>query len=180
LERKLPGATTIQLRQIDRMREVVDRTIEVVQKISGELRLGQLDMLGLTAAIDWQLKEFAGQAGIACRIARLDEAPHLSDVQRTTVFRIMQEALTNIARHAGATEVVVSLQAGPDELTLTVRDNGRGISAAELSDRKSIGLLGMRERALIVGGEVTITGGAGAGTTVMVRIPLNGPAALSP
>lgn len=177
LERKLPGATTIQLKQIDRMRGVVDHMIEVVQQISGELRLGQLDILGLSAAIDWQVKEFAGRAGIACRIARLDEASHLSDIQRTTVFRIMQEALTNIARHAGATEVVVSLQAGPDELTLTVRDNGRGITAAELSDRKSIGLLGMRERALIVGGEVTLTGGAGVGTTVLVRIPLKGPAA---
>jgi len=103
---------------------------------------------------------------------RLDEITNLSDAQSTAVFRILQEALTNIVRHAGATEVEVSLEAGPDQLALTIRDNGRGITAAELNDRKAIGLLGMRERAQIVGGDITITGDAGVGTTVLVTISL--------
>ncbi|HUR59308.1 MAG TPA: PAS domain S-box protein [Opitutaceae bacterium] len=178
LGRKLSHPTTAELNQLEKMRTVVDHTIEVVQKISGELRLSQLDLLGLTAAVEWHSQEFARHAGIACRVTHLDETPGLSDIQRTTVFRILQEALTNIARHAGATEVVVSLQALADELVLTVNDNGRGITAAELRDQKSIGLLGMRERALLVGGDVTITGAARAGTTVRVRIPLILPDAL--
>jgi signal transduction histidine kinase len=82
-----------------------------------------------------------------------------------------------VARHAGATEVTVSLEVGLSEVVLTVTDNGRGITAREVSDRNSIGLLGMRERALLVGGEVAVTGAEGAGTNVRVRIPLNGPAA---
>jgi PAS domain S-box-containing protein len=171
LETKLPGATPGQQAQIARMHTMVGDTIVTVQTISSELRLGQLDVLGLTAAIDWQLKEFSRQFAIPCRVTRLDEIANLSDAQSTAVFRILQEALTNIVRHAGATEVEISLQAGPAELRLMVRDNGRGISAAELSDRKSIGLLGMRERAQIVGGEVTVTGMPGAGTTVLVRLP---------
>jgi signal transduction histidine kinase len=154
------------------MHSVVDRTIEVVQEISSDLRLGQLDVLGLTAAIEWQLKEFSRRSAIPCKVTRLDEITNLSDAQRTAVFRILQEALTNVVRHAGATEVEISLEAGPDQLVLKVRDNGRGITAAELNDRKAIGLLGMRERAQIVGGAVTITGGAGVGTTVLVTIPL--------
>jgi signal transduction histidine kinase len=176
LEGKLTGAATTQLRQIEKMRRVVDHTIEVVQKISGELRLGPLDLLGLTAAIEWNLEEFSRQAGISCRIGRLDEPPELSDLQRTTVFRILQEALTNMARHAGATEVVVNLEAEKSELVLIVRDNGRGITATELSDLKSIGLLGMRERALILGGDVKVTRNPEGGTTVRVSIPVTIPA----
>jgi signal transduction histidine kinase len=154
------------------MHATVDQTIELVQQLSSELRLGQLDILGLTAAIDWQLKEFSRRSAIPCLVTRLDEITNLSDAQRTAVFRILQEALTNIVRHAGATQVEINLQAGPGQLTLKVHDNGRGITAAELIDQKAIGLLGMRERAQSVGGTVAITGGVGAGTTVIVSIPL--------
>lgn len=173
LEMKLPGAAPAQRSQIARMHLIVDHTIQVVQKIAGELRLAQLDVLGLTAAIDWQLKEFSQRSAIPSRITRLDEVANLSEAQGTAVFRILQEALTNIVRHAGATAVEVGLQAEPDQLTLKVHDNGRGISAAEMNAPQAIGLLGMRERAQTVGGDVTITGGAGAGTTVLVRIPLH-------
>ena len=172
LAAKLPGATSKQQIQIARMHTIVDHTIEVVQKIAGELRLGQLDVLGLTAAIDWQVKDFSRRSAILCRVTRLDEIANLSEAQKTAVFRILQEALTNIVRHAVATEVEVGLQAGPDQVMLTVRDNGRGITSAELNDQTSIGLLGMRERAQNVGGDVAMTGGAGVGTAVVVRIPL--------
>jgi signal transduction histidine kinase len=150
--------------------------VEVVQSLSSELRLGQLDTLGLTAAIEWQLEEFSRRSGIACKAARLDEITNYSDAQRTAVFRVLQEALTNVARHAHATEVEVSLESGSDHLGLTVRDNGRGITPAELNDRKSIGLLGMRERVQSVGGEIEITGGPGRGTTVRVRVRASQPA----
>jgi signal transduction histidine kinase len=172
LERNLTGGASSpdQAAQIQRMHSVVDHTIGVVQEISSELRPGHLDVLGLTAAIEWQLTEFSRRSGIACRVTRLDEVPDLSDAQRTAVYRILQEALTNIARHAGATQAEVSLEAGTDRLALRIRDNGRGITAAERDDPHAIGLLGMRERAQIAGGDVTITGGAGFGTTVVVRI----------
>jgi PAS domain S-box-containing protein len=172
LEMRLGNATPGQRAQLAQMHATVDQTIEVVHELASELRLGQLDVLGLTAAIEWQLQEFSRRSRISCVVTRLDEIPNLSDAQRTAVFRILQEALTNIVRHAGATRVEISLQAGPGQLALRIHDNGRGITAAELNDRKAIGLLGMRERALGVGGGVTITGGAGQGTTVLVTVPL--------
>lgn len=180
LETKLVDATPSQRAQIARINTAVDQTIEVVQELSSELRLGQLDVLGLTAAIEWQLKEFSRRSKIPCNVTRLDEIANLSDARNTAVFRILQEALTNIVRHAGATEVEVSLQSGPSQLVLKVRDNGRGITAAELNDRKAIGLLGMRERAQIVGGDFKIMGRAGVGTTVLVTIPLLQSAAADP
>ncbi|MDB6168391.1 MAG: putative Hybrid sensor histidine kinase, partial [Verrucomicrobia bacterium] len=172
LDLNLADATPSQRAQIAGMHAVVNHTIQAVQTIAGDLRLAQLDLLGLTAAIDWQLKEFSRQSGIPCSVPRLDEIAYLSDAQNTAVFRILQEALTNIVRHAGATRVEVSLQAAAGQLTLQVHDNGRGVTAAELADRKAIGLLGMQERAQILGGEVTITGAAGQGTTVRVQIPI--------
>src|SRR4051794_18142110 len=106
---------------------VIDHAIVAVQTIASELRLGQLDVLGLTAAIEWQLKEFSRRSAIASQITRLDEITSLSDAQNTAVFRILQEALTNVARHASASAVEVSLLAGTRDLILEVHDNGRGI-----------------------------------------------------
>jgi PAS domain S-box-containing protein len=171
LELALPKATAERPAPIARIRTAVDQAIQVVQKISSELRVPQLDLLGLTAAIEWQLKEFSRLSGISCRATRLDEAADLSDAQRTALFRILQEALTNVARHAAASAVSVSLTADCGHLTLNVRDNGRGIAAGELQDRKSIGLLGMRERAQAAGGTVRILGAPGRGTTVSVSLP---------
>jgi PAS domain S-box-containing protein len=170
MERKIAGLTPPQREHFSRMHAAVDHMIVVVQQISGDLRLAQLDVLGLSAAIDWQAKEFSRRSAISCHIGRLDETKHLTDAQNTAVFRILQESLTNIARHARASAVEIYLEARPDEIVLQIHDNGRGITAAELTDQKSIGLIGMRERAQLVGGEVAITGGCGAGTTVTVRI----------
>jgi signal transduction histidine kinase len=172
LETKLADSTSSQRDQIAQMHRTVDKTIEAVQTLSYELRLGQLDLLGLAAAIDWQLKEFSRKTEIQVEITRLDEITSLSDSKCTAAFRILQEALTNIVRHAGASRVSVSLEAGNDKVTLKIRDNGRGIAAAELNDRRAIGLLGMRERALSVGGTLMISGEPGTGTTVFVTVPM--------
>lgn len=169
---KLPNLAPEAQRQLARMQSGVDHMIEVVQKISGELRLGQLDLLGLPAAIEWHLREFAGRCGIEARITRLDEVNGLPDATATAIFRILQETLTNIARHARATRIELSLRAQPDQLTMEIRDNGRGITTAEQSDHQAIGLLGMRERAEALGGKFTIAGEPGRGTLVRVSLPL--------
>jgi signal transduction histidine kinase len=149
----------------------IDQTIQTVRRISTELRPGILDDLGLVAAIEWQAHEFQTRTGIQCSVATsLRETPLERDLN-TTFFRIFQETLTNIIRHAGATKVVVNMSEDQGDIMLKVADNGRGIKESELANTKSIGLLGMRERAHLLGGEVSISGESGRGTTVTVRIP---------
>jgi PAS domain S-box-containing protein len=149
----------------------VDDAIGTVQRIMAELRPSVLDDLGLIAAIEWQTRQFATRTGIACEL-NLPETPlNLSQPARTALFRIFQESLTNVARHAGASRVYVSLNRDPDWTTLSVEDNGRGISLLALEDSRSFGLLGMRERAAVFGGTVEIRGKPNAGTTVRVNLP---------
>jgi signal transduction histidine kinase len=134
------------------------------------LRPGILDDLGLAAALEWQAEEFQQRAGIACAVT----APAPGDLGRevtTVLFRIFQETLTNVARHAQATKVEAVLSRAGNDVVLEVRDNGRGITPAEAAGTKSLGLLGIRERAAAVGGRVEFTGAPGKGTTVTVRIP---------
>jgi two-component system sensor histidine kinase UhpB len=172
LENNLTRVTPDQRGQIARMHLGVDHMIEVVQQISGELRLAQLDVLGLSAAVDWQVKDFSRRSSIECTIIRLDEVKRLPDSHNTALFRILQEGLTNIARHSGATEVRISLEAQKNQTVLKLSDNGRGITQAEMSDHRSIGLIGMRERARLIGGDVAIKARVGEGTNLIVRIPL--------
>jgi PAS domain S-box-containing protein len=172
LEFTMTGVTPDQKDQIARMHMGVDHMIEVVQQISGELRLAQLDVLGLSAAVDWQSKDFSKRSGIKCTIVRLDEIKRLPDSHNTALFRILQEGLTNVARHSGATEVKISLEAQTDQTVLKINDNGRGITELEMNDHRSIGLIGMRERALLIGGDVAITARIGKGTNLTARIPL--------
>lgn len=179
LETTLPGTTPTQSARFGEMYGAVDSMVEVVQSLASELRLGHLDELGLSAAVDWLAKEFSRRSRIPCRLRRLDEVARLSSAQNTAVFRILQEALTNVVRHAGATEVELSLRAKPDGLVLVIRDNGRGVTPAELNGRTAIGVLGMRERAEAAGGGVSISGAAGKGTTVVITMPLGAAALLS-
>jgi PAS domain S-box-containing protein len=153
------------------MRHSVDHMILAVQKIAGELRLGQLDLLGLPAAIQTELTGFQNRSGLQCTIVRLDETADLGEAEATAIFRIMQEALTNIARHAGADRVELSLRAEGDHVRLEISDNGRGITAAQLADRQAFGLLGMRERAEALGGTLSILGRPGQGTVILVELP---------
>jgi len=150
----------------------IDATIQTVRRIATELRPGILDDLGLVAAIEWQAQEFQKRTGIECVVSSDLKDTILDQDLNTAFFRIFQETLTNIIRHAQASRVDVNLRQEEGALVLEVKDNGRGISEAELNDTRSIGVLGMRERAALLQGELQITGVPGQGTTVAVRIPL--------
>jgi signal transduction histidine kinase len=149
----------------------IDSTIQTVRRISSELRPGVLDHLGLVAALEWQANEFQNRTGIRCDLQASVQEPLDPDLS-TTLFRIFQETLTNIIRHAGATQVDVRLQEADGRITLEVRDNGRGISKAEAANTHSMGLLGMRERAALLGGTFKINRlSKGTGTKVKVCVP---------
>lgn len=138
---------------------MVDTAIKTVQKIATELRPGILDDLGLMAAIEWQASEFQQRTGISCRLRSDLQIVQLDREQATAVFRIFQEVLTNIVRHAGATRVEIRIKEKAGHLYLEVKDDGRGITGEEVADPKSLGILGMRERVLLLNGEIEISGG---------------------
>ncbi len=160
------------VKKTESMSELVDATIQTVRKISSELRPGILDDLGLSAAIEWQAQEFQSRTGIKCRFISSREDFRLDKERSTAVFRLFQETLTNVARHAEATRVDIGLEERAGHLILKVHDNGKGITKRQISHPKSLGLLGMRERAFLFQGEVKIKGTRGKGTTVTVRIPM--------
>jgi signal transduction histidine kinase/DNA-binding response OmpR family regulator len=152
---------------------LIDQTIESVRRISTELRPSILDVLGLGAAIEWAAEEFQTRTGTRCHVDLLNDAPKIDPERAIAIFRIFQEALTNIARHSNATRVDVQLAGDDASLSLEVHDNGVGASDEQLSAKGSLGILGMRERALLLGGEFLISGAPNQGTLVKVRIPLS-------
>ena len=160
--------------KIDEMIQLVDATIETVRRISAELRPSILDDLGLIPALRWQTDQFRKRTGMETNFDSSLETIDLTAQRSTAVYRIFEEALTNIMRHAGATRVDVKLERDNGNLILTIRDNGRGITVAEKTDRSSLGLLSMRERANLIGGQIDITGNEGEGTIVMARFPITG------
>jgi PAS domain S-box-containing protein len=172
LARRLPETLDEAVRQhLKSMSDYIDETIQKVRNISTGLRPSVLDDLGLAAAIEWQTREFQNRTEIKCEMISLQEEVALSPEKSTAVFRIFQEILTNIARHARATLVQISMKQDDGDLLLKVSDNGLGIAESDITDTTSLGILGMRERTVVFGGEVEINGEAGRGTTVMVRIP---------
>ncbi|HZR47605.1 MAG TPA: PAS domain S-box protein, partial [Candidatus Manganitrophaceae bacterium] len=172
LGRRLAGKENSLSERIESMNSLVEMTIKSVRKISTEIRPWVLDDLGLTAAIEWQVEEFKSRTGLQCRFSARPEEITLDPERSTAVFRIFQETLTNIVRHAGADAIVIRLEKRDDHLILEVRDNGRGITEDQIAHSRSLGLLGIRERALLWGGSVQIQGAPGKGTKVSVRIPL--------
>lgn len=152
--------------------ELLDETVSKVRNISTELRPSVLDDLGLPAAIEWQAREFQKRTETRCKLVSLQEDVTLSPEKSTAVFRIFQEILTNVTRHAHASLVEVSLAQRGGDLILRVSDDGNGFRGGEVGKAKSLGLLGMRERAMIFGGRVDVVGAEGRGTTVTVCIPL--------
>jgi signal transduction histidine kinase len=151
----------------------IDETIKTVQRISAELRPGILDDLGLTAAIEWQCQEFQKKTGIICEFQNSFECGALDRSRSTALFRIFQETLTNIYRHAEATRAGVTLEKRGDDLVATVTDNGKGITEKRIFDSKSFGLIGIRERVRYFGGEVCFSRIPDGGTSVRVIIPLD-------
>jgi PAS domain S-box-containing protein len=149
---------------------LLDEAIQSVRRIATDLRPGVLDDLGLVAAVEWAAEEFQARTGIKCHVTLPDVDIAMDPERATALFRIFQETLTNVARHANATQVNIRLVQNGD-LSLEVRDDGKGIPEKQLSAGQSLGILGIRERALLLGGELTISGGPGKGTIVKVRIP---------
>jgi signal transduction histidine kinase len=175
LAARLPPDLSLQERA-DYLDSLVDRTIESVHRISLDLRPSTLD-LGIVAALEWQAREFEKQLGIACifRAADKEIEGELDPDHTSALFRIFQEALTNIAKHAQATRVTVTLRRQRQHLTLTICDNGRGITPADRLKPQSFGLRGMGERARALGGTLSLSAAPGGGTMVAVKIRLSNP-----
>lgn len=152
---------------------LIDQIVDRVQKISSKLRPDLLDELGLIPAIEWHSNDFQQSTGIRCDCRLPQEDIILDRVKATAAFRIFQEALINVARHAHATRVSINFYAEEKYLLLEITDNGIGISEAQINDFRSLGLLGMRERAMTFGGELTIRGVTGKGTNLKLKIPRN-------
>jgi signal transduction histidine kinase len=163
---------TAATQRIQSLKDRVDETIHAVKHIITKLRPGLLDDLGLSAAIEWQAKDFQQHTGIVCEVHTDPEEISINSEISTAVFRIFQETLTNITRHSRATRVKVDLIQSRDILKLQVRDNGRGITSEEISDPKSFGLIGIRERAQYWHGTIDIKGKPEDGTTIIVQFPM--------
>ena len=152
---------------------LLDTTIRTVRKIASELRPSILDDLGLVAALEWQAQEFGKRMGIPTSFETNGDDFDLSAAVYIGLFRICQESLTNVARHAAAKRVWISLVGDKKQVILAIRDDGRGIDPQKLNGKeKTLGLLGMKERALMMGGVLTIDSEAGEGMTVYVKIPM--------
>jgi signal transduction histidine kinase len=151
---------------------LVEIGVAMVKRIATKLRPPALDHLGLAEAIRWEAAAFRARSGLRCHVVAASNQPDVTPEQQTALFRIFQEALTNVVRHAHASAVRVHLGEERGMCTLRVSDNGRGITANEVSDAHAIGLLGMRERAAQAGATLDIVGAPGRGTVVTVRAPL--------
>jgi signal transduction histidine kinase len=151
---------------------LIEVSIQSVRQIAADLRPAVLDHLGLPEAIVWEATKFEARTGIRCRVSSWLTREFPDRAKALALFRILQEALTNVVRHAHAGAVRVTLRERGQLLLLVVNDNGRGITKAEISSVEAIGLLGMAERARLLGGRVIISGVQGRGTTVTVRVPL--------
>ena len=166
-----PAAREALAGKLQDMSQLLDLASDAVHHVISELRPGILDELGLEAAVEWYVAEFEKRTGVACRLVDTMAGARLSADQTTALFRILQEALTNVVRHAGAAAVDIRLAAEAGRVTMEISDDGRGIPEEKIGDSRSIGLLGMRERARALGGEVVIRRQFTAGTTVEVILP---------
>lgn len=176
MERKLgelPGSPAINslLEKAVGATEHVDSVTATVQQIATDLRPGALDELGLGTALQYEARRFQDRAGIPCEVRVPETELPISAEVSTAFFRVFQESLTNVARHAHATKVEAELKAEPGFIVLSLRDNGKGITEADIANPQSLGLLGMKERVAQLGGEVVFQSHPGQGTLVTVRVP---------
>ena len=169
----LAGSSEPLARKLDSMQQLLDSTVAAARRISSDLRPMMLDDLGLTAAADWLVQNFTTRTGVPCELILAAEADlDLPDPYSTAVFRVLQESLTNVSKHAAATQVEVTIERAGDDVTLTVHDNGCGMAPGSLAKAGSFGLTGVRERAYLLGGTLRIDSVPGDGTLVEFRIPL--------
>jgi PAS domain S-box-containing protein len=166
------GLTPTLIDRVQALVGVVEETTNSVRRIATELRPPALDLLGLGTAIKLEAAAIRRRTGLRCRVTSSRKTTHLDHAQRTTVFRVFQEALTNIVRHANASAAQVRLREVARTFVMEIQDNGRGITQRELTDPGSIGLLGMRERVQLIGGQLEIEGRPGKGTRIVVRFTL--------
>jgi len=160
-----------QQREAESLFALIDQTMESVRRISTDLRPAVLDDLGLMEAIEWATQEFQSRTGTKVHLNLPQDDVVVDRELSTALFRILQETLTNVARHANATHVAVRLTREGGSLAMEVHDNGKGISGGQVTAGSSLGILGMRERASMLGGEFSISGAPGEGTSIRVRIP---------
>jgi len=155
------------------MIDLIDSTVRSVRRISSELRPGILDDLGLVAALDWQSNEFQKRTEIECRFQSETNEQHFEKNISTGIFRIFQETLTNVARHAEATKISSTLEQDNQTIILTINDNGKGFDEKQLSAKRTLGIVGMGERAAMMGGELKINSAPGKGTTTVLKVPFH-------
>jgi signal transduction histidine kinase len=172
LKNKIPKDQTLLMDKTEGTISLVDSAIQSVKRISAELRPGLLDDLGLSAAIDWQAGDYQKRSGINIRVTLDPEEIFLDEDMSIAIFRVCQEALTNVIRHSGATDVQVQLIKNSEIVELVVADNGCGISEEEIAKKNSFGLIGMRERIHALGGGIKISRIQGNGTRVAVQVPI--------
>jgi signal transduction histidine kinase len=172
LEKKLPEDQHTLKERIKKDMEFINSAVKIVQRISSELRPGVLDYLGFSSAVEWQVKEFGNRTGIDWDISVDVKTSEPDKDISIALFRILQESLTNIARYAEASIIKVSLAETDGILTLEVTDDGKGITEEQLSDPRSLGILGIRERIQYLNGDTDIKGIPNKGTTVRVRVPI--------
>jgi len=177
LVRRLPDQDSDLLEKASYVDSLIDRSIDAVHRISGDLRPAVLDF-GLIAAIEWHAKEFEKQMGILCEVSSNVEEIDLDVDQATALFRIFQEALTNVSKHADASRVEVRLIRTIDHLRLEIADNGKGMAPVDRVKEKSFGLRGMKERALALGGQLTIDAAPFGGTVIVMNMPMSPEVAL--
>lgn len=157
--------------KIKELISMLDQTVKTVRRISSELRPSLLDDLGLTAAMEWQLNEFEKRSGIKTNLNVPADDIRLPDSVKTSLFRIFQESLTNVVRHSHAKKVTVVFEQKNGNLVLSIIDDGKGFDKQKTADKKTLGILGMKERTSMIGGSYEITSKPGKGTSVVVTIP---------
>jgi PAS domain S-box-containing protein len=177
IQERLPAGESALDEKLAIMRNMLDNTVAATRRISSDLRPMMLDDLGLVPAAEWLAHDFQRRTGINCELAIALPDIEVSDEQATAVFRILQESLTNIAKHANATQAEVTLDVEDETLVLTVRDNGRGFDTTGPRAPRSFGLVSMRERVYLLDGKVTIESSPRDGTIVEARVPLVRPGA---
>jgi PAS domain S-box-containing protein len=172
LSERLPAGQAAIAEKLGAMQAMIDGTVAATRRISADLRPMMLDDLGLVPAAEWLVQEFTQRTGIPCELVVASPELELKDPHATAVFRILQESLTNVTRHAQAQRVEVALGRVDGSVTLNVRDNGRGFNLEDPRRPNAFGLMGLRERVSLLGGEVRIESQPGEGTVLHVQIPL--------